>query len=81
MSEETKAFPGIDDMLDPVNDEALMPISSLRIVRLIDSDGDEQVRIKFCGNESISATLGLLEYAKQALWQGVLGDVNPRDGD
>ena len=79
MSEQAKGFPGIADMLDPVKDEALLPVSSLRIVRLIDSDGHEQVRIKFSGDESISSTLGLLEYAKQALWQGVLGDIDPKD--
>lgn len=68
MSERADDFAGVADMLDPIDDEALMPIASLRIVLALDSDGGEQVRFKFEGQQNLSGTLGLLEYVKQALW-------------
>jgi len=58
-------FIGVDDMLeDSFDNEAIMPIASIRILKCIDSDGDEQIRIRFAGNESPPNLLGLLEFVK-----------------
>ncbi len=71
MSDEAQEFVGVEDMLDPYEDEAIMPIASLRIVKAIDSDGDEQIRFKFSGRDSPANLLGMLEFVKQLVFLNV----------
>lgn len=79
MSDE--AFAKVDDMLEPYDDEAIMPVASLRILKAIDSDGDDQIRFKLEGDESPANVLGMLEFVKQIIFLHVSNGAHTEDPD